>query len=78
MSFKDKLQVYVAIDGNYPFADEFAPVATKVEVVAIPSVYYYALKHVLPDASGEPTPDDTPNDEDAELLSEANKNDYQD
>ena len=77
-SFKDKLQVYVAIDGNYPFADEFAPVATKVEVVAIPSVYYYALKHVLPDASGEPTPDDTPNDEDAELLSEANKNDYQD
>ncbi len=78
MSFKDKLQVYVAIDGNYPFADEFAPVATKVEVVAIPSVYYHALKHVLPDASGEPTPDDTPNDEDAELLSEANKNDYQD
>lgn len=78
MSFKDKLQVYVAIDGNYPFADEFAPVATKVDVVAIPSVYYHALKHVLPDASGEPTPDDTPNDEDAELLSEANKNDYQD
>ena len=78
MSFNCKLQVYVAIDGNYPFADEFAPVATKVEVVAIPSVYYYALKHVLPDASGEPTPDDTPNDEDAELLSEANKNDYQD
>ena len=78
MSFNGKLQVYVAIDGNYPFADEFAPVATKVEVVAIPSVYYHALKHVLPDASGEPTPDDTPNDEDAELLSEANKNDYQD
>lgn len=78
MSFDDKLQVYVAIDGNYPFADEFASVATKVEVVAIPSVYYHALKHVLPDASGEPTPDDTPNDEDAELLSEANKNDYQD
>lgn len=78
MSFKDKLQVYVAIDGNYPFADEFAPVATKVEVVAIPSVYYHALKHVLPNASGEPTPDDTPNDEDAQLLGEANKNDYQD
>lgn len=78
MSFNGKLQVYVAIDGNYPFADEFAPVATKVEVVAIPSVYYHALKHVLPDASGEPTPDDTPNDEDAQLLGEANKNDYQD
>ena len=78
MSFNGKLQVYVAIDGNYPFAEEFAPVAAKVDVVAIPSVYYHALKHVLPDASGEPTPDDTPNDEDAELLSEANKNDYQD
>lgn len=78
MSFNEKLQVYVAIDGNYPFADEFTPVASKVNVVAIPSVYYHALKHVLPDASGEPIPDDTPNDEDAELLSEANKNDYQD
>ena len=78
MSFNSKLQVYVAIDGNYPFADEFAPVASKVDVVAIPSVYYHALKHVLPEASGEPVPDDTPNDGDAELLNEANKNDYQD
>ena len=78
MSFIGKLQVYVAIDGNYPFADEFTAVASKVDVVAIPSVYYHALKHVLPDVLEEAVHDDTLSDKDKELLNEANINDYQD
>lgn len=78
MTLNEKLHVYVAIDGNYAFADDFSNVASKVEVVAIPSAYYNALKHVLPEVAVEQATDDAPSDDDEVLLNEADINDYQD
>ena len=47
-------------------------------MVAIPSVYYNALKLILPKPAEESASDDNPSEADAELLNTADINDYQD
>lgn len=72
-----KLHVYVAADGSYAFYEEFTSVAQHIELAAIPSSYYNAIKSILP-APLEETEKYTPETNDEEILKMADKNDFQD
>lgn len=72
-----KLHIYVVADGNYAYSEEFTEVAKRIELAAIPSVYYNAIKSILP-APTEETSDYVPAAEDEDIIAQADINDYQD
>ena len=56
MEVKGRIKVYVFSNNSYAYADDFEPVADKVEVCALPAAIYDAYKKVLPPRkrSGKP------------------------
>lgn len=44
----DSIKVYVFSDGVYPYTEDFSSVLKKVELIAMPSAIFQALKNVLP------------------------------
>lgn len=71
------LHVYVATDGIYAYSEEFSEVAKRIELAAIPSAYYNAIKSILP-APAEETGEYIPASDDEYIIEQADKNDYQD
>ena len=50
MAFAHPVKVYVYSADEYPYTDDFAPVADKVQLVALPTALRKALQNVLPAA----------------------------
>ncbi|MBR6041560.1 MAG: site-specific DNA-methyltransferase [Paludibacteraceae bacterium] len=48
MAFAHPVKVYVYSADEYPYTDDFAPVADKVQLVALPTALRKALQNVLP------------------------------
>lgn len=48
MAFSRPVKVYVYSADEYPYTDDFAPVADKVQLVALPTALRKALQNVLP------------------------------
>ena len=71
------LHVYIAADGTYAYNEEFAEVSKRIELAAIPSAYYNAIKSILPDPTEE-SEDYIPSADDEYIIEQADKNDYQD
>lgn len=44
----DSIKIYVFSDGVYPYTEDFSSVLRKVELVAMPSAIFQALKNILP------------------------------
>jgi len=64
------LHIYIAADGNYAFSEEFSEVAKRIELAAIPAVYYNAIKSIIP-APKEEEVDYTPTAEDEEIIAQS-------
>lgn len=71
------LHVYVATDGIYAYSEEFSEVSKRIELAAIPSAYYNAIKSILP-APKEEHGEYVPSADDEYIIEQADKNDYQD
>lgn len=66
------LKVYVLADGAYPYTEDFAAVADRIELVAMPYSLTQALNRVLPNARGDDLePSDLDETEQQELMLEA-------
>lgn len=57
MPGEDKIKIYVFSHGSYAYDDEFAPVADRVELCALPQAIYDAYQRVLPRRKPQFLPD---------------------
>lgn len=52
-----RIKTYVYSENDYPYSDDFAPVASRLELVAMPAAMRNALRNVLPDPHKTPVLD---------------------